>query len=671
MRDRPTRRNSEAQKHRRMNIFALPSRRNPGAVLLERKNKASKTIILLLAVTLAVTFWAGDAAARFLPDGIYKSKHNLSASGPGPIKALDETRVCVFCHTPHEAEPAAPLWNHDMPKGANYTTYGSSTLKAQTVGQPTGPSRLCLSCHDGSIALGAVGSEARDIDVRDRGIPITTLPAARASNLTTDLSDDHPISFSYARKLYGAARGQLADPSNLTKAVRLYKGKVECTTCHEAHDDKFGKFLVMNNMNSALCLTCHTLDYWVKKPSLPALSSHKTSVSSWNGFDENPWTRTAYLAKLPNSGGKMTVQLNGCANCHSTHAAKGAKRLLNYAEEEDNCLPCHNGNVGSADIATEFGKEYSHPIYENTGAHDPTDDLKTARRHVECVDCHNHHAAQSGSHAEAEDGNEASPVLEAVWGVEPDYSPPSPPASGEEILRKPSYSSLEYSEKEYQICFKCHSSYAFGNSPPKDYTDQGEEFNVYNFSTHPVVNPGTNSYCNSSTMEPPWNQSLGAHDTMYCSDCHASDDPNAPPGPHGSDNEYMLRASGPGESYDNLCILCHKASVYIDGRNGSNFEEHGEREHLYDSKTNRQGCMACHAGKVGNYGGRTGNIHGTNYQWPDHQGKPGLTSDNMLVGGYNTAIWEDAFGRYKCMSDSNGSGAGDGSHCHMEEKSWP
>ena len=65
MRDRPTRRNSEAQKHRRMNIFALPSRRNPGAVLLERKNKASKAIILLLAVTLALTFWAGTPPPAF------------------------------------------------------------------------------------------------------------------------------------------------------------------------------------------------------------------------------------------------------------------------------------------------------------------------------------------------------------------------------------------------------------------------------------------------------------------------------------------------------------------------------------------------------------------------------------------------------------------------------
>jgi len=43
--------------------------------------------------------------------GIVATKHNLSASGPGELKALTETRICVFCHTPHNAQPATPLWN--------------------------------------------------------------------------------------------------------------------------------------------------------------------------------------------------------------------------------------------------------------------------------------------------------------------------------------------------------------------------------------------------------------------------------------------------------------------------------------------------------------------------------------------------------------------------------
>ena len=78
--------------------------------------------------------------------GVATTKHNLSASGPGQIKVAGETEICKFCHTPHSANPIAPLWNRDDP-GAYYQTYESSTLTA-SVDQPSGSSRLCLSCHD-------------------------------------------------------------------------------------------------------------------------------------------------------------------------------------------------------------------------------------------------------------------------------------------------------------------------------------------------------------------------------------------------------------------------------------------------------------------------------------------------------------------------------------------
>ena len=71
------------------------------------------------------------------------NKHNLSVSGPGPVKAVTLTEICVFCHTPHNAAPAVPLWNQALSSAANYQPYASTTLKA-TVGLPTGSSKLCL-----------------------------------------------------------------------------------------------------------------------------------------------------------------------------------------------------------------------------------------------------------------------------------------------------------------------------------------------------------------------------------------------------------------------------------------------------------------------------------------------------------------------------------------------
>jgi len=87
--------------------------------------------------------------------------HNLSASGPGTAKATTENQVCVFCHTPHGADTTEkPLWNRTL-AAKTYVVYTSKSLDAETIlntslAQPLGSSKLCLSCHDGAMALGSV-----------------------------------------------------------------------------------------------------------------------------------------------------------------------------------------------------------------------------------------------------------------------------------------------------------------------------------------------------------------------------------------------------------------------------------------------------------------------------------------------------------------------------------
>src|SRR5262245_245197 len=93
-------------------------------------------------------------AASHASDTVVNSKHDLSAQGPGPIRAVNENEICIFCHTPHNAEPQTPLWNHESSR-TYYRIYKSSTTNAR-IRQPSGPSKLCLSCHDGTIALGNV-----------------------------------------------------------------------------------------------------------------------------------------------------------------------------------------------------------------------------------------------------------------------------------------------------------------------------------------------------------------------------------------------------------------------------------------------------------------------------------------------------------------------------------
>ncbi|MBI5115463.1 hypothetical protein HZA56_03235 [Candidatus Poribacteria bacterium] len=616
--------------------------------------------LLGLVSLLALMGWLGETQAGYAPQGLHTSKHNLSVSGPGPIKATSMTEECVFCHTPHNANVAVPLWGHQMSAVTNYTLYTSTTLKTTTIGQPTGASRLCLSCHDGSIAVGAAGPDRPAFgppyqqmvfSMVDDGVPITTMPVDHASNLQTDLSDDHPISFSYDSTLYTASNGQLADPSTLTGDVKLSSGKIECTSCHDPHTDAYGKFLVVSNSDSALCLTCHTMDYWTTKPDPPTFTAHKTLTSTWNGVGQNPWPHTSYLVQPPNPAGSLTVKLNACENCHKPHTAGGSERLLNDLSEENNCLPCHNGNVVSENIEAVFAKTFSHPIYDTTGVHDPTEDLGTAQRHVECVDCHNQHAAQAGTHRRALDENLASKSLEGVWGVEPSYSTPPAPAPGTETFSTPSYTIVNSVDKEYQICLKCHSSYAYGSSPPSGQTDQGQEFNPNNFSYHPVVAPGTNPHCNSTTMLPRWNESPGEHNTMYCSDCHTNDAGAQPVGPHGSNVDYLLIA----RSDQQLCLRCHNVNVYRGGSSGSAFNKHSLSDHLFGYNQSL-GCVACHGGGYlgyGSYNGRLGNIHGSNYRWADRDGFPGRPSAHFIVGGYITGYVDIGGGQFRCYADPN------------------
>ena len=73
---------------------------------------------------------------------------------------------------------------------------------------------------------------------------------------TTHLSDDHPISFIYNSSL-AAEDGELHDPSRLPGPIRLENEKLQCTSCHDPHDNINGHFLVITTQNSALCLECH------------------------------------------------------------------------------------------------------------------------------------------------------------------------------------------------------------------------------------------------------------------------------------------------------------------------------------------------------------------------------------------------------------------------------
>ncbi len=370
--------------------------------------------VLAVGLVWMLLPWPGVVWADIISD-ISNTKHNFSATVvPQGVErqahASSESQICAFCHTPHGATPeqAAPLWNRQL-SSATYIPFSSTSLDATDLGQPGGKSKLCLSCHDGTIALGAVNVLNR---IENPNIPFTgtkadgTIPEGLGETtgftrrLGVDLSNDHPISFTYDSS-QAARDGELFDPAvvaHINERTRgsppaapqgdylpLEDGKVECITCHDPHlrSDVPGeniKFLRVNRFqkqepvdgrfdrdNDIICLACHDKDGWVG-------SAHAHPAVA----DERYTDAAADLREFPRD---LRVWQAACLNCHDPHTVQGARRLLREGTDgpvfttadgarykqggnpavEEVCYACHSadGNTlqGQVNPSTNFSFE--------------------------------------------------------------------------------------------------------------------------------------------------------------------------------------------------------------------------------------------------------------------------------------------------------------------------
>lgn len=522
---------------------------------------------LIVLAALAI----GLAAPSVQAGSVVDTRHNLSASGPGPVRAVSEDRICVFCHTPHGASGEAPLWNRRQ-STATYIPYNSPTLKSQP-GQPTGASKLCLSCHDGTVALGDV------ISAKSGSINMTRPMRQRGGLIGTDLRDDHPISFNYFSAL-SKAGGSLTPPSAWDDRMKLDKNsELQCTTCHNPHDDQWGRFLVMDNQGARMCQECHMQQGFTS-------TRHALSGKTWSGAGPNPWAQTQY----------KSVAANGCMNCHLPHHAEGQELLLTSAVEEEVCFNCHNGNVASFNLEAVFQKASVHPLDMAQGEHEPSERALINGSHVECADCHNPHRAKSGA--------AVAPFIKGsqigVTGID---------ASGHQV---------DEAAYEYEICFKCHSrdtvSGAFGGIVRQiPSSNRRKQFSPSSPSFHPVETVGMNK--DVPSLISPWTEAS----LVYCTDCHNNNNPQpgakGSSGPHGSDNEFLLSAryvtgsdvqEAPRTAYA-LCFKCHSSASILANEGFAKHQGHIERV--------KTSCSVCHEGHGIDYtrGNATNNAHLINF----------------------------------------------------------
>ncbi len=698
--------------------------------------------INVLQLLILVWLGMGVSIAGSLPSSrisdIRNTKHNLSnqpSSGPSrAVQSGSEEEICVFCHTPHGAnvDVAGPLWNRNL-STATYNTYNSGSLDATMEGvaldQPGGISKLCLSCHDGTIAIGSVRNRSGSGGFGGPAIAMSgvetdgTMPVGPYGETTgftrrigTDLTNDHPISFTFDTALANKD-GELRDPAGEAEIgnrgpgvqphVPLDNGQVQCNSCHDPHirdasdPTKNIKFLRLNRFqkvspinttfneaNDIICMACHDKAGWVG-------SAHATDIVANETYTDT----AAALREFPVG---TAVWETACLTCHDTHTVQGSRRLLREGVDgpigasgektggnpaiEETCFACHSSDGGTLtsqgintevpDIKTDFnlgGTYATHMPITNSEqvagmeVHDigtvQQDTQETAQRgkdfiesqaalgkvskggslnnrHVECTDCHNPHRVMrrrlfnqdhltggldaAGTHAhditdiQAETpytthNNLASGVLRGTFGVEPVYTSndfnqeptsftikrgdPGTPGFGTGTTNV----SEPYVTREYQICLKCHSNYAYDTPPMMSassattqsginhvtqYTNQAREYNSPathegegqnlgadgganpNWSTnnhrgwHPVMRKTGRTAAvrnaNANNWLAPFNADVG-NQTMYCTDCHGSNtpagtvDPDGPGnengnvwGPHGSTNPFLLKGDWSG-----------------------------------------------------------------------------------------------------------------------------
>ncbi|MBL0311284.1 MAG: hypothetical protein IPP78_00950 [Holophagaceae bacterium] len=443
------------------------------------------TPVALGTTRISIAFANGTASPSFLLNDIFLIYARTETRAPltAGLSRLHENGqfMCSTCHDQH----SQALLPHDPTSSQTYVAGTTNNRHFQRVANDAGA--LCGDCH-----------AARDVG-----------PGGTS----------HPVHVNRA-----------AAPNTKAPSVSLVlntAGNVECLTCHDIHNapaatTPAGMLLRVSN-STALCADCHT------NADTTTANTHTnpTSGALWPGDQYGGSTYPAYT---------LAADRGACKNCHTPHgwpdANNAGQKYANAlgARQDNLCNTCHDSNGPSnKDVRTQITKTYRHPV-ERTGG-----------RLVGCADCHNPHMAGAGIHtAGTANGNRIrsadgltifSRALRGVDGLTFNWAslanwatPPNIVGSGNAWFTKINSGSptvpASGAEFQYQVCFKCHTSYSFGTTPPPGMVASGLALVSGNLQPWVLQSGVTASFTNGNTAVTgsatnTWNTPVGRIRYMY------------------------------------------------------------------------------------------------------------------------------------------------------------
>lgn len=348
--------------------------------------------------------------------------------------------------------------------------------------------------------------------------------------------------------------------------------------------------------NDELCISCHEQPPAVPTPARRRTASLSTTSRTFTGIAS--WNRSAHSQVPANLGASNG---NGkCANCHNPHGVADANGLIPArlrSREQPVCLGCHD-NLQRGDIASQLLRTYVHGALA-PGTHDPEEGDDPAQfgttprnqRHVACSDCHNSHEAfedpappQAPRASSRLAGVSRIKVMNGSAGTTPVYLWQAADEPGP--------------INEYEVCFKCHSSWT---TQPQGQADLALLTNPANASSHPIQERGRNPGIDPAAFV----NGFAADSLVRCTDCHRSDDERTA-GPHGSANAHLLKSPATTSTLpetprrDNLCFDCHAFATYADpaapeaALRASRFNGPATTGHAVHVGVHQVPCYSCH-----------------------------------------------------------------------------